>query len=200
MNATGLAIDADGVLYVSSRHDGMVYQVRPAGNLAVYVEGMGVATGIVFDPDGNLYVGDRSGTIFKISRAAPDLRVRHARAVHRRLSSGVRAGRLSVRHRPHHLELRLRRTASRPTATWKCSIAAWAGRRAWPSTPKDNCTSPPPSAAAAAWCASRPTRKPNCSSPARHRRPGIRPVEGADPGHQQLPLSRGRRIEGRRLP
>jgi sugar lactone lactonase YvrE len=68
MNATGLAFDHEGTLYVSSRHDGIVYQVSPAGNLAVYVEGMGVATGIVFDQDGNLYVGDRSGTIFKISR------------------------------------------------------------------------------------------------------------------------------------
>jgi len=68
MNATGLAFDLDGVLYASSRHDGVIYQVSPAGNLAVYVEGMGVATGIVFDPDGNLYVGDRSGTVFKISR------------------------------------------------------------------------------------------------------------------------------------
>ena len=56
------------MLYASSRHDGMVYQVSPGGNLAVYVEGMGVATGIAFDPEGNLYVGDRSGTIFKISR------------------------------------------------------------------------------------------------------------------------------------
>jgi sugar lactone lactonase YvrE len=68
MNATGLAFDPDGVLYASSRHDGVIYRVSPAGNLAVYVEGMGVATGIVFDPDGNLYVGDRSGTVFKISR------------------------------------------------------------------------------------------------------------------------------------
>ena len=42
---------------------------RPAGNVSVYVEGMGVATGIAFDPDENLYVGDRSGTIFKISRS-----------------------------------------------------------------------------------------------------------------------------------
>jgi sugar lactone lactonase YvrE len=67
-NATGLALDADGVLYASSRHDGMIYQVSSSGNLSVYVEGMGVATGLVFDPDGNLYVGDRSGTIFKISR------------------------------------------------------------------------------------------------------------------------------------
>ena len=68
MNATGLALDQEGVLYASSRHDGTVYQVSPAGNLAVYVEGMGVATGIVFDREENLYVGDRSGTVFKISR------------------------------------------------------------------------------------------------------------------------------------
>ena len=67
MNATGLAMDAEGVLYASSRHDGVVYQVSPGGNLAVYVEGMGVATGIAFDQQGFLYVGDRSGTIFKIS-------------------------------------------------------------------------------------------------------------------------------------
>jgi sugar lactone lactonase YvrE len=68
MNATGLAMDSEGVLYASSRHEGIVYQISPGGNFSVYVEGMGVATGIVFDPDGNLYVGDRSGTVFKISR------------------------------------------------------------------------------------------------------------------------------------
>ena len=69
MNATGLAFDQDGILYVSSRYDGIVYEVTPRGEMAVYVEGMGVATGITFDAEGNLYVGDRSGTIFKISRA-----------------------------------------------------------------------------------------------------------------------------------
>ena len=68
MNATGLAFDAEGALYCSSRHDGMVYQVSASGNTSTYVEGMGVATGMVFDRDDNLYVGDRSGTIFKISR------------------------------------------------------------------------------------------------------------------------------------
>ena len=67
LNATGLAIDNSGLLYVSSRHDGIVYQVSPSGNAVTYVEGMGVATGIVFDREDNLYVGDRSGTIFKIS-------------------------------------------------------------------------------------------------------------------------------------
>jgi sugar lactone lactonase YvrE len=68
MNATGLVLDASGMLYVSSRHDGVVYQVSPSGNFSAYVEGMGVATGIVFDRDDNLYVGDRSGTVFKVSR------------------------------------------------------------------------------------------------------------------------------------
>src|SRR5579884_2590934 len=68
MNATGLAIDRDSVLYVSSRYDGIIYSVTQSGNMSVYVEGMGIATGIAFDPDENLYVGDRSGTIFKISR------------------------------------------------------------------------------------------------------------------------------------
>jgi hypothetical protein len=68
MNATGLAFDSDGVLYVSSRHDGIVYQASGSGSLSTYVEGMGVATGMAFDREENLYVGDRSGTIFKISR------------------------------------------------------------------------------------------------------------------------------------
>jgi len=68
MNATGLAVDSNGVLYVSSRSEGVVYQVGPAGRKAPYVEGMGVATGIAFDADDNLYVGDRSGTVFKVGR------------------------------------------------------------------------------------------------------------------------------------
>jgi sugar lactone lactonase YvrE len=66
MNATGLAFDAQGMLYISSRNDGIVYQVTPTGNMSVFVEGMGVATGLAFDGEGYLYVGDRSGTIFKI--------------------------------------------------------------------------------------------------------------------------------------
>ena len=67
MNATGLAFDREGFLYVSSRLDGVVYRVTPDGDREVYAEGMGVATGLAFDGGGNLYVGDRSGTIFKIN-------------------------------------------------------------------------------------------------------------------------------------
>jgi sugar lactone lactonase YvrE len=66
LNATGLAFDADGTLYASSRAEGTVYRISPAGAVSTYAEGMGIATGIAFDRDGNLYVGDRSGTIFKV--------------------------------------------------------------------------------------------------------------------------------------
>ena len=68
MNATGIAFDREGQMYVSSRHDEAVYKVAPDGAVSTYAEGMGVATGIAFDREENLYVGDRSGTIFKIAR------------------------------------------------------------------------------------------------------------------------------------
>ncbi len=72
MNATGLALDGEGNLYISSRQEGIVYRVTPSGARSIYAEGMGVATGLAFDTEGNLYVGDRSGTIFKI---APDRQI-----------------------------------------------------------------------------------------------------------------------------
>lgn len=68
MNATGIAFDHAGQMYVSSRFDGTVYRVAPNGSMSAYAQGMGVATGLAFDHDENLYVGDRSGTIFKIAR------------------------------------------------------------------------------------------------------------------------------------
>jgi sugar lactone lactonase YvrE len=68
MNPTGLAIDHEGLIYVSSRMEGTIYQVTPHGERTVYAQGMGVATGIAFDKEGNLYVGDRTGTVFKINR------------------------------------------------------------------------------------------------------------------------------------
>jgi sugar lactone lactonase YvrE len=67
LNATGLAFNPDGDLFVTSRAEGTVYRVDPAGEFTTYAEGMGVATGAVFDADGNLFVGDRSGTVFKIN-------------------------------------------------------------------------------------------------------------------------------------
>jgi hypothetical protein len=72
MNASGLAFGATGDLYVSSRHNGEVYRVTPAGAMRGYAKGLGIATGLAFDKENNLYVGDRSGTIFKI---APDRQI-----------------------------------------------------------------------------------------------------------------------------
>ena len=68
MNATAIAFDRQGEMYVSSRFDGTVYNVTSGGNMSSFAEGMGVATGMAFDRQQNLYVGDRSGTIFKIAR------------------------------------------------------------------------------------------------------------------------------------
>lgn len=68
MNATGLAFDPQGQMYVSSRYDGTVYRVAPNGSMSTYAEGLGVATGIAFDREHNLYVGDRTGTIWRIDR------------------------------------------------------------------------------------------------------------------------------------
>src|ERR1700728_4742855 len=68
MNATSIAFDRQGQMYVSSRDDGSVYRVAPNGAVTTYAKSMGVATGIAFDREQKLYVGDRSGTIFKIAR------------------------------------------------------------------------------------------------------------------------------------
>jgi len=68
MNATSIAFDRQGQMYVSSRHDGAVYRVAPNATMTTFAEGMGVATGIAFDREQSLYVGDRNGTIFKIAR------------------------------------------------------------------------------------------------------------------------------------
>lgn len=66
LNPTGLAFGPDEHLYVSSRAEGTISRISPAGDVQTYAEGLGVATGIAFDETGALYVGDRSGTIFKI--------------------------------------------------------------------------------------------------------------------------------------
>ena len=89
MNATGLALDRAGDIYVSSRYEGNVHKVSPTGQMSLYAEGMGVATGIAFDRAGNLFVGDRSGTIFKI---APDRQI----FVHATLEPSVAAYHLAI--------------------------------------------------------------------------------------------------------
>jgi sugar lactone lactonase YvrE len=89
MNATGLAFNRDGDLFVTSRAEGTVYRVDAAGEFTVYAEGMGVATGAAFDAEGNLFVGDRSGTIFKIN---PERKI----FVHATLEPSVSAYHLAV--------------------------------------------------------------------------------------------------------
>ncbi len=69
VNATSMAIDAAGDLYVSSRFDGAVYRIRPDGGYDTVASEMGVACGLAFGSDGTMFVGDRTGTIFRVNAA-----------------------------------------------------------------------------------------------------------------------------------
>jgi len=66
VNATSMAIDREGRLYVSSRFEGTVYRVHADGTFEPFANDLGVACGLAFAPDGTLFVGDRSGTVFRV--------------------------------------------------------------------------------------------------------------------------------------
>ncbi len=68
VNATSMAIDAEGRLYVSSRFESTVHRLEADGTPRVFASDLGVACGLAFASDGSLFVGDRSGTIFKVDR------------------------------------------------------------------------------------------------------------------------------------
>ena len=74
VNATSMAFDPEGRLYVSSRFEGTVYRVEEDGGFESFATDLGVACGLAFAADGTLFVGDRSGTLFRVDRhgkAAP---------------------------------------------------------------------------------------------------------------------------------
>jgi len=69
VNPTSMAMGPDGLLYVSSRFEGVVYRVAADGTAEAFATDLGVACGLAFAADGALFVGDRSGTIFRVDRA-----------------------------------------------------------------------------------------------------------------------------------
>jgi sugar lactone lactonase YvrE len=69
INPTSMAVHPDGRLFVSSRFEGVVYQVAFNGSVEPFATDLGVACGLAFAEDGTLFVGDRSGTIFKLDRS-----------------------------------------------------------------------------------------------------------------------------------
>ncbi len=69
VNATSMAMDAQGRMYVSSRFEGIVYRVSADGTFETFATDLGIACGLAFSADGTLFVGDRSGTIFRVDHA-----------------------------------------------------------------------------------------------------------------------------------
>ena len=69
VNATSMAIDDSGRLYVSSRFEGTVYRVSDDGSFETFATDLGIACGLAFSKSGDLFVGDRSGTIFKVDQS-----------------------------------------------------------------------------------------------------------------------------------
>ncbi len=159
LNATGLAFNPDGDLFVTSRAEGTVYRVDAAGEFTVYAEGMGVATGAAFDaraiclsataaaPFSKSIPSARSSSTPRWSQASPPITWPSTRAG--RFSSPLPRSRPTTPSGP-----------SSPTATPAPGIAAWAVRRALRSRVTAASTSPPASTAAAAWCASPRRAKP----------------------------------------
>ena len=66
-NPTSLAFGPDGLLYISSRHEGTVYRVNRQGTASSFATQLGIATGLAFDAQGRLYVGDRRGAIMQVA-------------------------------------------------------------------------------------------------------------------------------------
>lgn len=66
-NATSLAFDPAGNLYVSSRFEGIIYKATPQADVTVFAKDLGTPTGLAFNREGLLFVGDRNGRILKIS-------------------------------------------------------------------------------------------------------------------------------------
>ena len=173
LNATGLAFDAGGTLYASSRAEGTVYRISPAGAVTTYAEGMGIATGIAFDRDGNLFVGDRSGTIFKVGPGWPAgaaLQVENWLAENSATARSLSTPRSSPAWRPTIWRSTTRElslspgppppairlsTPSTATGAPRSSTRASAARRGWPSTSPATSTSPHRCMASAELCASR---------------------------------------------
>src|SRR5258705_13089141 len=71
-NPTGIAFDAEGQMFVTSRLDGVVYKLSPFREATSFSRNLGVAKGIALDRAGAMHVGVRTGPIFRINGIAEE--------------------------------------------------------------------------------------------------------------------------------
>ena len=133
MNATGLALDAEGHLYVSSRYDGTVHRVSPEGATSIYAEGMGIATGIAFDSQETCTWGIAAEPSSRLPRTGRFLSSPPSNPASRPIisPSDWMEPSLSRLRQPPALT---RSMPSIRTASCACTIGAWGVRRDWPWT------------------------------------------------------------------
>ena len=162
MNATGLAFNPDGDLFVTSRAEGNVYRIDSAGESTVYAEGMGVATGAAFD---------RRETCLSATAAAPSSRsIRTARSLSTprwspasRLTTSPSTAQECCSSPAPRSPPTTQSGPSTPTAKRAPGIAASAARRGWRSPRRQHLrrglpARPPrnrprnPKTAKPAWC------------------------------------------------
>jgi sugar lactone lactonase YvrE len=74
---TGVAVDAQGNVYVSNEYANTVEEFSPSGqDMGVFAAGLHVPTGLAFDGQGNLYVANNAnGVVEKFSPGGQDLGV-----------------------------------------------------------------------------------------------------------------------------
>ena len=133
MNPTGLAIDRDGYLFVSCRHEGTIHRVSPDGRSMQWIEGMGIATGHRVRQGRQPVRGRPQRHDFQDRSRPRNFRVRHARAFGRRLSSGVQPGGRVCSSPGPPLRASTASTGSLPPARSAYFFADLVARRGWRS-------------------------------------------------------------------
>jgi Bacterial Ig-like domain (group 3)/MBG domain (YGX type) len=72
INSTGVAVDAQGNVYVADQLDGVVSEVKPGGLLSTVVSGLNQPSGLALDTQGDLFIADTRDNTVRELTPGPD--------------------------------------------------------------------------------------------------------------------------------